>query len=110
MAATNINSLPFGVESLGEVASNDYGTGSAADATNGNSTANNGSLCLFVLGTAADSIVVTRPEGGTETLTVAANHLHNFGPFEVDEYGPTLNYKAAAATTKIWPVQVEMLS
>lgn len=113
MAATPIAALPFGVEALGEVNVNDLGAGSAADATNGNSTPNNGSLVLFFLGTAADTITVTRPEGAAgdaEVITVTANHLENAGPFEVDIYGATLAYKAGATTTKIWPVQVADLS
>jgi hypothetical protein len=113
VAQTPIASQPFGVEDLGEMAINDLGSGTAADATNGNSTPNNGSLVLLVLGTAADTLTITRPEESSAdaaSVTVVANHLMTFGPFEVDLYGPTLGYKAGATTTKVWPVQVEMLS
>lgn len=113
MVQTPIASQPFGVEDLGEMAINDLGAGSAADATNGNSTPNNGSLVLLVLATVADTIVVTRPEEGSANAApapIAANHLTTVGPFETDLYGTTLGYKAGLVTTKVWPVQVEMLS
>jgi hypothetical protein len=113
VAATPIATQQFGVEALGDMNVSDLGAGTAADATNGNSTPNNGSLVLFILGTATDTVTVTRPEEATADaapIAVTANHLEVAGPFELDLYGATLAYKAGATTTKIWPVQIADLS
>lgn len=112
MAASPIAAQAFGMEPLGALNFSDLGAGTAADATNGNSTPNNGATILVCLGTAADTVVVTRPEEGSSNAAsqaIVANHLSFMGPFETDIYGPTLNYKAGATTTKVWPVQLAEL-
>jgi hypothetical protein len=113
VVTTPIAPQAFGVESLGNMNVTDLGAGTASDITNGNSTPNNGSVVLFILGTATDTVTVSKPEesvGDAEPIAVVANHLETAGPFELDVYGPTLNYKAGAVTTKIWAVQVTDLS
>jgi hypothetical protein len=85
----------------------DLSTGSAADATNGNATANNGSLLLFITATATDTVTVTRPEESSgEVIHVVNGSALMAGPFETDLYGGTVAYKAGATTTKILPVQM----
>lgn len=107
MATTNINATQFNNMNPGIRSVTDLSTGAAvADIVNGNSTANNGSLCLFILGTATDTVNVTMPEeASADPIHVTANVPIMAGPFETDLYGSVLAFKAGAVTTKILPVQ-----
>jgi hypothetical protein len=81
--------------------------GGAADITNGNSVANNGSVLLYITATATDTVNVARPgEGNNEAIPVVSGSAILAGYFEPDLYGETLFYKAGAVTTHIVPVQL----
>lgn len=103
IASVNISQTPTPV---------DLTTGTAADATNGNSTPNNGKVRLLLQNTAASSetVTVTRSElvdGAalpTRSVVIAANKTVLVGPFQTDVYGSSLQYKAGLATTKVIPV------
>lgn len=91
----------------------DVTNGTVADATNGNTTPNNGRMRLLIQNTGAspDTVNVTRTEtvdGATvpvRAITVAAGKDVLTAPFPVLVFGSTLQYKAGAATTKFIPIQ-----
>ncbi|HEY2101474.1 MAG TPA: hypothetical protein VGH72_33760 [Pseudonocardia sp.] len=104
MAATNVPVQQLNSESP-SVMSIDSWTPVACDATNGNSITNDGETHLFFTATAADTVTVSFPGvSHTQTVAVASGHLGHAGPFEVDEYGPTVVFKAGAATTLVTPL------
>jgi len=112
MARTNINSVPFiGQGSADSYESMDLSGGTATDAVNGNSTANNGSLYLFVTTSAADAtFTIRKPEeaaGQVENLANGA--IRWLGPFRTDIYGDHVEW-TGLATTKVLPVQMVELT
>lgn len=106
MAATNVPVNQLYSESPA-VMSIDSWTPVAADATNGNSIVNDGETHLFFTATAADTVTVSFPGvAHTQTVAVASGHLGHAGPFEVDEYGPTVQFKAGLVTTLVTPLSL----
>jgi hypothetical protein len=90
----------------------DLTDGVPADATNGNTTPNDGRVRLIVqnTGTATDTIAVTRTEtvdGASlpaRSITVAAGKTVLVGPFDPTVFSSALQYKAGATTTNFLPV------
>lgn len=106
MAATNVpvNQLSSVSPSVPSV---DNFTPVACDATNGNSIVNDGETHLFFTATATDSVVVSFPGvSHTQTIAITSGHLGHAGPFETDEYGTTLAFKAGVVTTLVTPVSL----
>jgi hypothetical protein len=101
MAATHIASDGTLNDQPGIPALVDLGAGHATDATNGNVADNNGLVMLYVTATAADATFsVKRPEGPAQAYNIAVTgHLYVLGPFEVDEFGPSINWTGLATTT-----------
>ena len=90
-----------------DVPSQDSWTPVAADATNGNSIANDGNTHLFFTATATDTVTVSFPGvAHTQTVAVTSGHLGHVGPFSQDEYGTTLSFKAGLVTTLVTPVSI----
>lgn len=106
MARTAVNSVPASWQSSADVFENmDLTGGTASDATNGNTTPNNGQVLLYVTASAADTLHVNRPEIGVLNIPLASGATRLLGRFEVDQYGEAIEWNAAA-TTKVLPVQL----
>ena len=111
MATTNINALKLDGKTLTTVS---LPAGTPADVTNGNSSTNNGMLRILVdnTGDDSDTVSVTRSvviDGAslpTHDFPVAAGAKVIIGPFPTEVFGPTLKYKATAATTLLTPLAV----
>jgi hypothetical protein len=102
VAATLINAVPCNNENPGIVGVTDQSASlaSAADATNGNHTPNNGAITIVIRATANDTVNFTRPEEATpHPVAIVANKELEVGPFETDMYGSDLTFKAGATTT-----------
>jgi hypothetical protein len=101
MAATHIAADATLNDQPGIAATVDLGAGHAVDATNGNITENNGLVYLYVTATAADATFHTvRPEGPDQVHNIASTtHLYVLGPFEADEFGPSVEWHGLATTT-----------
>lgn len=112
MARTPVASVPFlGQGSADAYASMDLTGGTATDATNGNSTPNNGSVYLFVTTSAADAtFTIRKPEeaaGQVENLANGAMRM--LGPFRTDIYGDHIEWNGLA-TSKVLPIQMVELT
>jgi hypothetical protein len=85
----------------GIAATVDLGAGHTVDATNGNQTENNGLLMLLVTASVADPTFHTvRPEGPDQVHPITSTtHPFMLGPFETDEFGPSVEWHGLATTT-----------
>lgn len=101
MAATRLNTDATLNVQPDIAAQVDLGAGHTLDATNGNVTANNGLVMLYVSATAADAtFTVVRPEGPDPVYNIASTtHTYVLGPFATDEFGPDLAFKGLATTS-----------
>jgi hypothetical protein len=107
MARTNVNAAQAAWQSSADILANmDLSGGSASDASNGNTTPNNGQVLLFVTASAADTVHVVQPEGaGPANFAIANGGMRMLGRFEVDRFGENIEWNALA-TTKVLPIQL----
>jgi hypothetical protein len=102
VAATIINSVPCNNENPGIVGVTDQSStlASAADATNGNHTPNNGAVTIIIRASVNDTVNFARPEEATpHPVAIVAAHELEVGPFETDVFGSDLAFKAGLVTT-----------
>jgi hypothetical protein len=107
-APTHVNPAGTLNDQPGVAAQVHLAAATAVDATNGNTTPNNGLLYLYVSATAADAtFTVVRPELPDQAYSIPVGGLDILGPFEVDEFGPDLVWHGLA-TTSVRPVQLNI--
>jgi len=88
-------------------------TPTAADSTNGNSTANDGAVVLVCKNTDASShtvtVTITKAVDGVtpagKVFTIAAGTTEYLGPFSPNDYSSTLQYTADSALVTILPLR-----
>lgn len=83
----------------------------ACDATNGNTVPNDGTVRLIFTATATDTVNVNFPgRANVDPVPIVSGHVTIVGPFEEDEFGPNLVFKAGLVTTLVVAVSIPPLA